>query len=168
MAWQNEVIECMRVTLADMDEPYTYPDPRLERIALVAAAQVMQEADFQSAYVVDINMQTILPDPTDITHNSVIDNPFIAMVALKACCLTIKGEMKSYAQISGISIKDGPSNLSTTGLFENYLKLYKQFVDDYNYLKMNYKLVNAWANAQAILTATTVRQIYGNLEVLPY
>jgi len=168
MAWQNDVVECMRVALSDLDEPYTYPDNRLERIAIVAAAQVMNEADFQSDYVVDINMQTITPDPTDTTNNAVIDNPFIALVALKACCLTVKGEMKKYALMGGIQVKDGPSSISANGLFENFDKLYKQFLDDYNYLKLNYKLVNAWQNAKAILTATTVRQIYGDTQVLPY
>jgi hypothetical protein len=168
MPWQDVVIECIRVSLNDLDVPYTYEDTRLQRISVTAAAQVMNEAEFQSAYIVDIHLQSITPDPTDTTVNSVIDNPFIALVALKACCLTIKGEMKKYALMGGIQVKDGPSSISTNGLFNNYSTLYKQYLDDYNYLKMNYKLVAAWANAQAILTATTVRTIYGNTQVLPY
>lgn len=168
MSWQNDVIECIRVTLGDLDEPYTYQDDRLERIALVAASQVMNEVQFQSNYIVDINLQTITPDPTDTNNNSVIDYSFIALVALKTSCIIAKAEMKKYAQIYGINIKDGPSSISTVGMFSNYSTLIKQFDDDYEYLKMNYKLIDSWANAQAILTATTVRQIYGNLQPIYY
>lgn len=168
MAWQDETIETIRIVIGDTECPFSYQDDRLERISIVAANQVLNETDFDNNYVVDVSLSSITPDPTDITKVPAKDNLFICLIALKAACLITRAEMKAYAKIGGINVHDGPSNVDTKGLFANYIALVKQFTDDYEYLKMNYKIMRSNANSEAIMTAITVRNIYGNLSVLSY
>jgi len=165
MAWQEEVTETARVVLGDLEVPYTYPDDRIERISIVAATQVLNETDFDNNYIVDVSLSSIVPDPTQQT---VKDNIFVCLVALKTACLIINASVKQYAGIGGINVHDGPSSVDTKGLFANFIALDKQYKDDYEFLKMNYKIMRSNANSQAILTCTTNRNIYGSMQALSF
>jgi hypothetical protein len=168
MTWQTETVSTVRIVIGDIDVPQKYSDARIQQIVIVAAIQVLNETDFDNIYVINITNSTIIPDPTDTTAVSIKDNLFICLISLKAACLITRAEMKYYATIGGLDVRDGPSTINTKGLFANYTSLVKQYTDDYEYLKLNYKIMRSNANSQAILTATTVRNIYGNLNVLSY
>lgn len=168
MVWKTEAIQILRTVIGDLDMPQLYTDNRLTTLLIIASVQVINETDFDNIYVVDITEQTIIPDPSDVTIVAIKDNLFICLISLKAAVLLINAEMKSFVQSGGINIKDGPSSIDTKGVFANYILLSKQYLSDYEYLKMNYKIMRSNANSQAILTATTVRNIYGNLNVLSY
>ena len=46
MAWQDEIIEIVRVLIGDMSDCPTYSDERLERTILVCAQQLINEFSF--------------------------------------------------------------------------------------------------------------------------
>lgn len=168
MVWEYEVIEGTRIILGDLDSPFTYADERLERIAIVSAVQVINEMDFDNTYVVDVSKCSITPDPADLTVVNPKDNIFMALVSLKAACLIVNADLKKYATLGGLMVKDGPSSLDTKMLFTNQLALAKRFAEDYNYLKFNYKSIRAGENMQVILTSTTNRSIYGDTSPISY
>ncbi len=168
MAWEKEVVESVRVLIGDLDEPVTYTDVRIERLSIIAANHVVGEIEFDNTYVVDISQCSITPDPADLTVVSAKDNMFMTLVALKVACIIATSDLKRYARIGGFSVNDGPSSIDTKSLFANYNTVAKKFCDDYNFLKLNYKMLACDNNIQAILTATTNRSIYGDLSPLPY
>ena len=166
MSWQTETVESIRVAIGDLSASPTYSDARLERVAVSAAALVVIDVDFNTSYTVNITSQSISPDPTSLDPK---DLAFIMLVALKSAVLIAKGEMKLGAASGGIIIKDGPSSVDTSNYYMALSGMYRQFLDDYEFLKLNYKYVRSVMNAQAVLSPSTVLyNVYGNLQVLGY
>ena len=65
MAWQDSMVQMLRVVIFDLETTPTYSDSRLEEMLVASAHLVTQDIDFSTNYTVDILSQSITPDPTD-------------------------------------------------------------------------------------------------------
>lgn len=96
MSWEPSSVELLRVLINDVEETPTYNDDRLIRALIVAGYQVLRVVDFSQNFVVDIQEQTITPDPTD-TENQTNDEDFINLMCLKAACIMDMGAARQAA-----------------------------------------------------------------------
>jgi hypothetical protein len=131
MHWQNHTLKMVRYLINDVDsENYKYSDERINSTVAVASQLVVLELDFKFSYEVDLDEETITPNP-------IYDTPFINLVVLKTACIIIGGEVKTEAANS-ISIKDGPSAIDLRGVSSTLLALYKDLSTKYDNLALNY------------------------------
>lgn len=142
MHWQTHTLKMVRHVINDVDETnYKYSDARINSTISVAAQLVVLELDFKYVYTVDLDTETISPDPLD-------DNPFMNLAVLKAACIIIGGEVKTEAA-NAIAIKDGPSAIDLRGVSSTLLALYKDLSAKYENLAQNYGF--SGSSGQAIL-----------------
>jgi hypothetical protein len=142
MHWQTHTLKMVRYLINDVDEAnYKYSDERVNSTVAVASQLVVLELDFKFSYIVDLDEETITPDP-------LYDTPFINLVVLKAACIIIGGEVKTEAA-NAISIKDGPSAIDLRGVSSTLLALYKDLSTKYDSLAQNYGF--SGSSGQAIL-----------------
>ena len=94
------------------------------------------EVNFKSAYVVDVELRTITPDPIAETDG----DEFINLLVLKAACMTDEGNFRTAALAQGITARIGPASLQTSS-YGQYLgtllndgpcKAYSKLVEAYN------------------------------------
>lgn len=155
MAWQDEVIESVRVLIGDMADTPTYSDDRIERVAVIGAQQMINDITFPVTYQVSIGNATITPDPTTAPR----DEAFIFLLSLKTACLIMSGETRTYA-ISSMKITDGPSSVDTGAAYTNVKGLAGTICDQYQQAKMLY-VMGTLVPGAAILTPTTQEGIMG-------
>lgn len=114
MAWTSDLVWMTRVLINDLTTPYKNDDANLQRIIVCAATIVCQDVELDYDYTLDITNLTISPDPTDVQ-----DGIFIALVPLKAAAIINAGQyMTAISQ--GIKVRDGDSQIDTTGSFSGY------------------------------------------------
>ena len=131
MHWQNHTLKMVRHLINDVDgENYKYSDERINSTVAVASQLVILEIDFEFTYKIDLDEETITPDPSN-------DTQFINLAVLKAACIIIGGEVKTEAANS-ISIKDGPSAIDLRGVSSTLLVLYKDLCTKYDKLVQDY------------------------------
>jgi hypothetical protein len=114
MAWQDSMIPMVRLLIADTSDVQRYDDDRIAQALVTAGLIVSQEIDLDADYVFDLTTPDIIPDPTVIN-----DNAAIALFGLKAACLF---SMNDYQKAvgAGIRVRDGDSEVDTTGRFKGY------------------------------------------------
>ncbi len=103
MAYLDDMMLVTRSLIYDLDTPYTYSDTKVKQLMFSAAKLLSFEIDL-SDYTIDINGQTIVPDPT---------NNIQSLICLKTACMLANAESKVYTMDS-IVIKDGPSTIDNT------------------------------------------------------
>ena len=157
MAWQTEIVEQVRVIINDTESPQKFTDSRIERATIIATSQVLKEINFSTVYTVDITLQTITPDPTSLTPK---DLDFVNLVSLKCSCLILGGELRQYS-LSSISVTDGPSTISFSGIFKNLKETHDLLTKQYAKDKCLYQ---SGLVGQAISTPTTVSSLYPTQE----
>ena len=113
-SWNTDLVLMLRVLISDITEPQTYTDTYLERVLVTAGIMTDADIPFGTAYVYDISLLTITPDP--VTLN---DSAFMSLVPLKAACILTVGEFKS-ALGQGIKVRDGDSAIDTSVSFKGY------------------------------------------------
>jgi hypothetical protein len=150
MAWQDDMVQMLRVFIFDLEETPTYSDARLEEMIIVSAHLVVQEIDFTTDYTVSIMSQTITPDPA--TNG---DTEFQNFVVLKAACLADQSTLRSKVACGGVTARLGGAALSTS----NNIKGYETLLTlgpcaAYQELKWEWELGNANA-IRAILSPFT-------------
>ncbi len=146
MSWQTIIPVMVRYLISDVDSSnYKYSDSRVEKTIMVGAQFVSLELDFPNVYSIDIENNTISPDPTD---SDTKDNSFINLVAMKTACIIVGSEMKTEAA-NAISIKDGPSAIDLRGVSSTLSVLYKDLCDKYMAMADDYKFTGE--TGQAIL-----------------
>lgn len=118
MAWQDDMVEILRVMVNDMDEE-AYTAAKLERVLVVSAFQVLNEVDFPQDFSVSISQTSISPDPTVPAYR---DNSFVNLTCLKAACVIDRGGAVTAAQ-RAISVRDGGSAVDLRGVFQGKLAL---------------------------------------------
>ncbi len=155
MAWQDEVTETVRILIGDMSDTPTYSDERIERVAIIAAHQMINDIVFPIVYTVSISNSTITPDPADSPR----DDAFIYLLSLKTSCLIMSGETRTYA-ISSMKITDGPSSVDTGPSYTNVKALAGSICDNYQQAKMLY-VMGTLVPGAAIMTPTTQEGIMG-------
>ena len=60
--WKTDIVLMLRSLIGDLDRT-KFTDERLRQIIAVGAYNVVNDADFSNAYVVDIGAVSITPDP---------------------------------------------------------------------------------------------------------
>ena len=148
MSWQGNTIAVVRQLIGDTDSTaYTYSDTRIEQTVLTAAMLVNTNTNFVNTYTIDIAGCSISPDPTDTDTK---DDPFVALISLKAACIIVGSEVRKESG-NAISIKDGPSAIDLRGVTDTLLKLYKNLCDKFEETLFQYRAGDSVAG-QAILT----------------
>jgi len=161
MTWQTDIILEIRALIGDLDPSnQTYTDSRLTSIAVIAANQVLNDVDFYSkadnsstGYKVDVNAQTISPDPTTLNPPDIY---FVNLVSLKGAALVLTGELRKYA-LSNVIVMDGPSQMNMAGIFQSMKSTLSFLHTEYNRSKALYLCGN---NGQAVTTPTTVNNVF--------
>lgn len=148
MSWQNTIPVMVRYLIDDIDSTnYRYTDSRIETTIAVAAQMVILDISLPTEYTIDIENSSISPDPTATTPK---DNAFINLLALKASCIILGGEVKTEGA-NAISIKDGPSSIDLRGVASTISFLYEDICGKYQNLLKDYKEDLVSAAGQAIL-----------------
>lgn len=131
MAWQTTIVPIVRGLIFDVISPYTYSDERLEEIIIVASILTIQEVDFSITYTINIESQTISPDPSS-------DTSFLALVSLKTACIIGQGEHRTASRTS-IAVKDGPSSIDNRDSAKNLGALASSMCATYSKAKFAYQ-----------------------------
>lgn len=116
MAWQDILIPMVRTLIGDYGDIPRYANERIEQAVLTAALIVSQQYPFTTTYTLDFTAVTITPDPTE---TATLDNIAIALFSLKAACLLSVNDYQK-AVGAGIRVRDGDSEVDTTGRFKGY------------------------------------------------
>lgn len=116
MAWDNTIVTMVRNLIGDVSITPTFSDDRIATAILVAVSIVGQEYDFDTTYIVDFDLLSLSPDPTE---TSTYDPVAVALFSLKAACLLNMNQYQS-AVGTGIRVRDGDSEVDTTGSFAGY------------------------------------------------
>jgi hypothetical protein len=124
--WIDTINILTRVYISDDVVPYKYSDERLNKIALVAAFQVLRDSTFLSQYVLNINTSGIVPDPVELE-----DNTFINLTSMKTACLLLRAETKIAANNS-IRIQDALSEVDTGNRYNNIKDMANNICEDYD------------------------------------
>ena len=154
--WPCELIPMLRGLIDDSIVPYTYDDPKLQNLLVISAQLINQDFDFDVVYSINIEQQTISPDPT-----SDRDDIFINLTCLKAACLVLAGEAKQGVAQS-FRVVNGPAQIDGTIAYKAKQELYKIYNDNYLQAKIEYKIGNL-SYIKAILTPYTVERNSGNI-----
>lgn len=105
MAWQEEMVELLRVMTFDLGTTPRNADASLERVIVGAARMVEARLDFSQSFNADLTNREITPDPTDADAGTRDDN-FVNLVCLKAAAIIDQGQVRAE---SGIVIRDNGS-----------------------------------------------------------
>jgi hypothetical protein len=115
MAWETTLTLIVRHLINDISAS-AYTDSRIQQAISVAGLIVAQEFDFNTEYTFDISTPDISPDPTE---TSTLDTVAMALFSLKAACmLTVNSYQNAIG--TGIKVRDGDSEVDTTGSFKGY------------------------------------------------
>jgi hypothetical protein len=132
----------VRHLIDDLDSTnYKYSDSRIETAILVSAQLTVMNVDFKNDYSINVESCHLFPDPTDLETQ---DNAFISLVALRAACIIIGGEIRKESG-NAISIKDGPSAIDLRGVSQTLTALYKDLSGKYDHTLLEYRAGNSLA-----------------------
>lgn len=149
MSWQLEIPIITRVWINDLEANPIYSDDRILQVVTVAAQNVIREVSFDTTYDVDVVNISITPDPTS---DSVNDNDFIALVALKAACILDQSTFRTKAVNEGIRTTLASASLSVQGNLRGYQTLLQVGpCATYNQLRTEFEVGNP-NTCQAILS----------------
>lgn len=128
MSWQSQITTMVRHIVNDVDSSnYKYTDARLKTAILVAAQLVTFDAILAQTYTIDLDAETLSPDPT---ATATLDKSFIVLTSLKTACVLVGSEVRLESGNS-ISIKDGPSAIDLRGVSSTLMGLYKHLCEEY-------------------------------------
>jgi hypothetical protein len=137
MAWQEEMVELLRVMTFDLGPTFRNSTSNLERVIVGAARIVESELDFTYFFNADLSNVEISPDPTDADAGTRDDN-FVNLVCLKAGAIIDQGAVRAE---SGIVIRDNGSMVDLHYKLEAALKLVQGrggFATQYEEAKLQY------------------------------
>jgi hypothetical protein len=120
--WETDLVIMLRCLIGDAIAPYTYEDDRLITILVIAAKYLQHEIALDESYTVNIDEETITPDPMGPPEDVV----FTTLVVLKAGCLLDKAKMRDNARKSGVSVRVGPSSVNSSNSSPLYALLLKE------------------------------------------
>ena len=114
MAWQDVLTPMVRVLIGDDTDTQRFDNARIEQAILVAGLLVTKDYKLSHDYTFDFSAVDISPDPTVVN-----DTEAIALFGLKAACML---NLNAYqaAVSTGIRVRDGDSEVDTTGGFKGY------------------------------------------------
>lgn len=125
----------------------TYSNTRLEQLLITAAYFLPVDINFNSDYIVDVEQQTISPDPIGQE-----DGPeFINFMVLRAACMADEGNFRNSALLQGVKARCGPAVLETNS-YGQYLKelltsgpckSYEDLKNEYNFSYEGRRIIRA-------------------------
>lgn len=128
--WKVITTKIIRNLINDTGVTPTYTTEDIESMAVVSAALVITEVDFITNYVVDVDVETITPDPAS-------DIDFLALVALKAACMISNGAYRTAAN-SAMAVRDGPSSIDGRGKADSWKAIAAAACENYDKAKFDY------------------------------
>ncbi len=146
--WQNTSLLMLRTLLNDAgcgDPRYT--NSRLEQLLITAAYFLPIDINFNTDYIVNVETNTITPNPDSQSDGS----DFINFMVLKAACIADEGNFRNAALLQGVSARLGPAALDT-GAYGTYLrdlltngpcKIFQELVNNYNFSYEGGKIIRA-------------------------
>ena len=147
MSWQGQMCTIVRHLINDVDPAaYTFTPSRIETTILVASQLLIMNVDFNNTYTINIEGNTLSPDPTD---DGTKDDPFITLASLRAACIILGSEIRKESG-NAISIKDGPSAIDLRGVTQTLTVLYKDLCEKYEQALVEYRAGNS-VTGQSIL-----------------
>ncbi len=146
--WQNTSLIIIRTMLNDAGCGETkYSNTRLENLLITAAYFLPIDINFNSTYVVDVEKNTISPDPVSKDDGT----EFINFMVLKAACMVDEGNFRNSALLQGVKARCGPAVLETNS-YGQYLKelltngpckVYDELKDSYNFSYEGKRIIRA-------------------------
>ncbi len=118
MAWDSTLITMLRYTINDVDSPQLFTDSRLKKVLIISAQLMLNDTQFGSTYTINVNAQTIVPDPVCDG-----DNAFMNLLTLKAACFMDNSTFRTKASSAGIAVKTGSHSVDTRGVLDVYKTL---------------------------------------------
>lgn len=119
MAWDSTAPTILRALVDDLDEAtQRFTEERLLQVLVVAAFMVDREVDFDTTYSINVEAQTITPDPED-------DEDFLNLMCLKAACIIDNGSAVVAAG-RALAVKDVGSSVDLRGIAQAKLELLKR------------------------------------------
>jgi len=115
-SWKTVGVTMLRTMLNDAGAD-TYTTSRLEDLLVTAAYFLPVEVNFVTTYVINIQEESVSPDPLAQT-----DGPeFISLAVLKAACMLDESAFRTSALLQGVTARCGPAVIDT-GKYGEYLK----------------------------------------------
>jgi hypothetical protein len=136
VAWEDDSVLMLRYLTGDTVSPFAYTDDTFETFALVAAKRVVSELRLGESYAVDLDAETISPDPTT---QGVSGESFQNLFVLLARVTVLEGEAKKAAA-QAVSIKDGPSAIDLKEVAKQKAELLREAKKDYEAAKLEFRL----------------------------
>ena len=116
MAWDTTLVTMVRHLVNDLGGNNEFDDDRLKNSIVVSGLLVSQEFKFSQSYTFDLDTPDISPDPT---KTNTYDGEAIALLTLRSACMLDVGRYQN-AVANGVRIRDGDSEVETTGAFRGY------------------------------------------------
>lgn len=140
MAWDTEIVTMIRYMINDYGATPVYSDDTLITTILIATQWVQQENTFINTYTVNLDNQTMKPDPSSSSANT-RDESFMWLVTLKSACMIAQSELKLTGG-QAIAIVDEGSSIDLRGTLQGKQAVAKRFCDDYESARWKYNLGN--------------------------
>jgi hypothetical protein len=147
-SWQNTSLLMLRTMLNDAGCGETkYSNSRLEQLLITSAYFLPVDINFNTSYVIDVEQNTITPDPISQDDGQ----EFISFMVLKAACIADEGNFRNQALLQGVKARCGPAVLDTSS-YGQYLKdllsngpckTYDDLKDEYNFSYEGRRIIRA-------------------------
>ncbi len=121
MAWQDDLVIMVRHLIGDLATTPVYSDDRIAEAIVVSGLIASQEYPLDVTYTFDFSLPDISPDPT---LPESYDGLAIALFTLKAACILLTNSYQT-AIGTGIRVRDGDSEVDTTGGLKGYSDILK-------------------------------------------
>lgn len=152
MSWQTEIPIIVRTLINDLGENPTYSTDRLLQTIAVAATYVQFDVVLDHQYDVNVETQSITPDPTDDR-----DEIFISLVSLKTACIIDQSNFRTKAVMEGIRAALGPAQLSLNGSLSGWKEILQ-----HGPCALYAGLVEHWDVSNATAIAAVLSPFVGN------
>lgn len=147
-SWQNTSLLMLRTMLNDAGCGETkYSNSRLEQLLITAAYFLPVDINFNSSYTINVEQNTISPDP--IGQEDGVE--FINFMVLRASCMADEGNFRNAALLQGVKARCGPAVLEL-GAYGQYLKdlltngpckAYEELKNEYNFSYEGKRIIRA-------------------------
>ena len=146
--WQQTSLLMLRTMLNDADcGEGTYTTKRLEDLLITAAYFLPIDLNFSTAYTINVESNTISPDPVAQTDGV----EFINFMVLRAACLADEGNFRTNALLQGVKARCGPAVIELNKYGEFLIELltagpckaYEDLKKEYNFSYEGRKIIRA-------------------------
>lgn len=142
MAWTKDLVLFVRSLIGDLDAT-KYDNDRIKQVIAISAYTMLSTTTFLNSYTVNIGAVTISPDPMD-------DPDFCLLVAYKAACIIVGGEVKN-ASNQALSYREGPNSLDLSAVATALQALHKDLSAKFEDMLNTYQMEQSSANGHAVL-----------------